>query len=120
MQDGNIVDVWAVDRADSAVIVLEEITADGEYIVDSQTVDIVWPMSEMIYGISEEYKLMFFGVNRMKLNKIMAFFCIGLPICVCLRIFQIENWYLILQQIALKKNFGNLLGLKLSKEDAIC
>lgn len=25
----------------------------------------------------------------MKLNKIMAFFCIGLPICVCLRIFQI-------------------------------
>jgi hypothetical protein len=36
-----------------------------------------------------EYKLMFFGVNRMKLNKIMAFFCIGLPICVSLRIFQI-------------------------------
>lgn len=25
----------------------------------------------------------------MKLNKIMTFFCIGLPICVCLRIFQI-------------------------------
>ncbi len=25
----------------------------------------------------------------MKLNKIMSFFCIGLPICVCLRIFQI-------------------------------
>ncbi|MBQ6600284.1 MAG: InlB B-repeat-containing protein, partial [Clostridia bacterium] len=56
MQDGNIVDVWAVDRANSAVVVLEEITQDGEYIVDSQTVNIVWPMSEMIYGISEEYK----------------------------------------------------------------
>ena len=64
MQDGNIVDVWAVDRANSAVIVLEEITQDGEYIVDSQTVNIVWPMSEMIYGISEEYK--FTGLDPAK------------------------------------------------------
>lgn len=56
MQDGNVVDVWSVDRAESAVIVLKEITADGAYIVDSQTVKIVWPMSGMIYGISEEFK----------------------------------------------------------------
>ncbi|MBQ5905542.1 MAG: InlB B-repeat-containing protein, partial [Clostridia bacterium] len=56
MQNGEIVNVWEVDRANSAVIVLEEITADGEYIVDSQTVNIVWPMGDMIYGISEEYK----------------------------------------------------------------
>lgn len=56
MQDGKLVNVWSVDRAESAVIVLKEITADGAYIVDSQTVKIVWPMSGMIYGISEEYK----------------------------------------------------------------
>ena len=56
MQDGKLVNVWAVDRADSAVIVLLEITADGTYVVDSQTVEIVWPMADMIYGISEEYK----------------------------------------------------------------
>jgi uncharacterized repeat protein (TIGR02543 family) len=56
MQNGEIVNVWEVDRANSAVIVLEEITADGEYIVDSQTVNIVWPMADVIYGISEEYK----------------------------------------------------------------
>ena len=32
---------------------------------------------------------MFLEIFKMKLNKIMTFFCIGLPICVCLRIFQI-------------------------------
>ena len=64
MQDGNIVDVWAVDRANSAVIALVEITADGSYIVDSQTVNIVWPMSEMIYGVSDEYK--FTGLDPAK------------------------------------------------------
>ena len=64
MQDGNIVDVWAVDRANSAVIALMEITADGSYIVDSQTVNIVWPMSEMIYGVSDEYK--FTGLDPAK------------------------------------------------------
>lgn len=64
MQDGHLVNVWEIDRANSAVIVLEEITADGEYIVDSQTVNIVWPMTEMIYGISEEYK--FTGLDPAK------------------------------------------------------
>ncbi len=64
MQDGNVVDVWAIDRAQSAVIALKEITADGEYIIDSQTVNIVWPMSEMIYGISEEYR--FTGLDPAK------------------------------------------------------
>lgn len=64
MQDGNIVDVWAVDRANSAVIALMEITAYGSYIVDSQTVNIVWPMSETIYGVSDEYK--FTGLDPAK------------------------------------------------------
>ncbi len=64
MQDGNIVNVWSVDRANSAVIALKEITADGAYVIDTQTVDIAWPMSEMIYGISEEYK--FTGLDPAK------------------------------------------------------
>ena len=65
MQDGHLVNVWDIDRANSAVVVLEEITADGEYIVDSQTVNIKWPLSEeMIYGISEEYK--FTGLDPAK------------------------------------------------------
>ncbi len=64
IQDGMIVDVWSVDRAESAVVVLQEITADGVYNIASQTVKIVWPMSEMIYGISEEYK--FTGLDPAK------------------------------------------------------
>ena len=56
MQNGIIVDVWAIDRAQSVVIALKEITEDGAYIVDSQTVDIVWPMAGIICGVSEEYR----------------------------------------------------------------
>ena len=64
MQNGVMVDVWSIDRAESAVIVLQEITKDGVYNIDRQTVKIVWPMSEMIYGISEEYK--FTGLDPAK------------------------------------------------------
>lgn len=64
LQNGTVVDVWAVDRATSAVIVLQEITDDGVYNIDRQTVNIVWPMSDMIYGISEEYK--FTGLDPLK------------------------------------------------------
>ncbi len=64
MQDGKLVNVWSIDRAESAVIALQEITEDGVYTVDSQTVKIVWPMSEMIYGISDEYK--FTGLDPAK------------------------------------------------------
>ncbi|MEE1320105.1 MAG: InlB B-repeat-containing protein [Acutalibacteraceae bacterium] len=68
LQNGEIVDVWAIDRAESAVVVLQEITQDGAYTVDSQTVKIVWPMSEMVYGISEEYK--FTGLDPAKTYRI--------------------------------------------------
>ena len=64
LQDGHIVDVWDVDRAESAVVVLKEIAEDDEYIVDSKTVNIVWPMGEMVYGISEEYR--FTGLDPAK------------------------------------------------------
>ncbi len=64
VQNGEIVDVWAVDRADSAVVVLQEITETGVYSIDRQTVNIVWPMAEMVYGISEEYK--FTGLDPAK------------------------------------------------------
>ena len=56
MQDGKVVDVWSVDRAESAVVILQEITESGIYNIDRKTVNIVWPKSEMVYGISEEYK----------------------------------------------------------------
>ena len=64
MQNGEIVDVWAVDRADSAVVVLQEITDTGVYNIDRKTVKIVWPMSDTIYGVSEEYK--FTGLDPSK------------------------------------------------------
>ena len=64
LQNGEIVNVWEVDRANSAVVVLQEITENGVYNVDRQTVNIVWPMADMIYGISEEYK--FTGLDPKK------------------------------------------------------
>ena len=64
MQNGEVVDVWSVDRATSAVIALQEITEDGVYNIDRQTVKIVWPMADTVYGISEEYK--FTGLDPMK------------------------------------------------------
>ena len=64
IQNGELVDVWSVDRAESVVVVLQEITDKGVYNIDAQTVDVVWPMSDMIYGISEEYR--FTGLDPLK------------------------------------------------------
>ena len=56
--------MWAIDRAESAVIVLQEIVGNEAYNIDRQTVNIVWPMAEMVYGLSEEYK--FTGLDPTK------------------------------------------------------
>ena len=64
VKNGDIVDVWSVDRAESAFIVLQEITENGVYNIDVQSVNIVWPLSETTYGISEEYR--FTGLDPLK------------------------------------------------------
>ena len=68
LQGDNMVDVWPVDRATSAVIVLQEIAADGVYNIDSKHVTISWAKSAMVYGISTEY--LFTGLDPVKTYRI--------------------------------------------------
>ena len=64
LQNGVIVDIWSIDRAESAVVVLQEITDNGVYNIDRKTVNIKWTKTDKIYGISEEYR--FTGLDPLK------------------------------------------------------
>ena len=68
LQGDKMVDVWPVDRTTRTVIALQEITDDGVYNIDRQTVNITWSKGAMVYGISENYR--FTGLDPVKTYRI--------------------------------------------------